>query len=92
MVKKLKQLVGQARLTFLSSPRFVAAMLSPSSDMQTEETALSLSFELAKEDSPTFRANLQRFEDEVEKLSLWLESLCKSTKFFTDELGRAYRY
>jgi hypothetical protein len=51
-----------------------------------EGMALCLGLDMAKDDSPTYRSNLQRFEDEVDRLTQWLETLVKSTRSFTDEL------
>ena len=54
----------------------------------TEDAALDLNFEAAMNDSPVFRATLQRVEDEVDKLSTWLEGVCKALRSYTDELNR----
>ncbi|KAI3660568.1 hypothetical protein MP638_000108 [Amoeboaphelidium occidentale] len=57
-------------------------------ETQTEETALSLSFLLAKDDSPVFRASLQRMEDEVDKVSAWIETVCKALRIFLEEINK----
>lgn len=49
-------------------------------------SSLTLSFEIARQDAPLFRANLQRIEDETEKLSAWIESLTRSLRMLVDEL------
>lgn len=55
-----------------------------------EEAALNLNFPLAKEDSPNFRANLQRLEDEVEKVSTWFDGTCKSLRSLLDEMNSTF--
>lgn len=52
----------------------------------TRGMSLNISFQLCKSDSPTFRANLQRIEDEVEKIAVWMESLSRSLKIYLDEV------
>lgn len=49
---------------------------------------LALTFELAREDSPEFKALLQRMEDEVEKISTWIEQLVKAAKMYVDHVNR----
>ena len=36
-----------------------------------------LSLEAAVSDSPTFRANLQIYEDDIDELTMWLDSITK---------------
>jgi F0F1-type ATP synthase delta subunit len=47
-----------------------------------------VSFQQAISDSPEFHAIIQRVEDDVEKLSVWLESFCKQLRSFIEELLR----
>ena len=56
--------------------------------MQIPASLLNLTFDDAKKDSPLFRANIQRTEDEVEKLAIWLDGICKSLKAYIDEIMR----
>jgi hypothetical protein len=46
----------------------------------------NLSFELAREDTPEFRVLLQKMEDEVEKMSQWLELFVKALRSYIDQL------
>ncbi|KAJ3027947.1 SNF1-interacting protein, partial [Rhizophlyctis rosea] len=45
-----------------------------------------LSLQLAATDSPYFRATIDRFEDDLDELSKWLEGLCKVLRQYAEEL------
>jgi hypothetical protein len=69
----------------------VTTTAATAADNQPKEpafmSALNVTFEMARHDSPIFRANLQRIEDEVEKMTSWLDGLGRSLRSYLEELN-----
>ena len=55
-----------------------------------KQTQQLVSFQQAISDSPEFHAILQKAEDDVEKLSSWMEMFCKYLRSFVEELLRKW--
>ena len=54
----------------------------------SKSAQLALTFELAREDAPEFRAIVHKMEDEAEKISQWIELIVKALRSYIDQLNR----
>ncbi|KAI9204558.1 uncharacterized protein BJ171DRAFT_618603 [Polychytrium aggregatum] len=77
----------------LQMPAPTASTSQPSPILTSPDLSISLSscqymLESAAYDTPTWRARVYRFDDEVEELAKWMEGLIKSLRIYAEELIR----
>lgn len=53
----------------------------------THAVATDITLEMAAQDSPFFRDNVDTFETELDELVKWLDGMVKALKLLVEELG-----